>query len=246
MGRISLSLNCWFALTTDSSILDIIKFGYKIDFTSPPRQTCSPAAFPINKAESEAVDVALQELLRLGAIIKCTHLRDQFVSSIFTRPKKNGKIRIIINLKQLNGFIKYEHFKMEHLSAVLGLVEHNDWFCGLYLENAYFSVPVYPDHRRYLRFSWKGQLYEYQVLCFGLCSAPRAFTKIMKPVMVALRERGIKCSSYIDDFIFMADSSILVERHVRAASELLGNLGFSINFGKSRFSASRSYKHLGH
>jgi hypothetical protein len=40
----------------------------------------------------------------------------------------------------------------------------------------------------FLRFSWKGTIYEFQVLCFGLASAPRVFTKVLKPVFAFFRK----------------------------------------------------------
>ena len=40
-----------------------------------------------------------------------------FVCSLFVIPKKTGGFRPIVNLKPLNKFIKYEHFKMENLDS---------------------------------------------------------------------------------------------------------------------------------
>ena len=40
--------------------------------------------------------------------------QDDFVSSIFTREKRDGSYRMILNLKQPNKHTEYEHFKMEH------------------------------------------------------------------------------------------------------------------------------------
>ena len=40
----------------------------------------------------------------------------QVISSIFLRKKKNGSYRMILNLKGLNEFIEYKHFKMESLA----------------------------------------------------------------------------------------------------------------------------------
>jgi hypothetical protein len=92
------------------------------------------------------------------------------------RQKSNGKIRIILNLKPLNKFIKYEHFKMEHLGFVCDLIQSNDWLGSIDLSDAYFSVPIAREHRKYLKFFRGGKLYMYQVMVSGLTSAPRIFT----------------------------------------------------------------------
>ena len=43
---------------------------------------------------------------------------DQCLSALFILPKKDGGIRQIFNIKKLNEFIRYEHFKMEGFQVV--------------------------------------------------------------------------------------------------------------------------------
>ena len=59
------------------------------------------------------------------------------------------------------------------------------------LKDTYFSVIMAQQVRKLLRFSWQGQIYEFQCLPFGLSSAPRVFTKLMNPVTVLLHQRGL-------------------------------------------------------
>ena len=46
-------------------------------------------------------------------------------------------------------------------------------------------------------------LFEFKCLCFGISSAPRIFTKILKPVYAFFRQLGIRCIYYIDDSLIM-------------------------------------------
>ena len=39
-----------------------------------------------------------------------------FISTIFTRQKKDGSFRTILNLKHLNHYVNYKDFKMESLN----------------------------------------------------------------------------------------------------------------------------------
>ena len=50
---------------------------------------------------------------------------DQYVSPIFTRPKENGSLRIILNLKKLYESVEYYHFKMETFHSVLPSITEN-------------------------------------------------------------------------------------------------------------------------
>ena len=93
--------------------------------------------------------------------------------------KKNGKFRPVINLRKLNEFVEYFHFKMETLQHVTELLKRDAYFTSIDLENAHFSIPISKNLRKYLKFIWN-VLYEFVCLAFGLSSAPRVFTKIMK------------------------------------------------------------------
>ena len=65
---------------------------------------------------------------------------------------------------------------------------------------------VWVNHQKFLRFLWKETLYEFACLPFGLASAPRVFTKIMKPVVGLLRQLGIRIVIYLDDMLIMAQT----------------------------------------
>ena len=64
---------------------------------------------------------------------------------------------------------------------------------------AFFYVPIHPASRRYLRFVWVGRIYQYQVLCFGLSTAPQVFSRVMAPVSLLCHQRGIRLLRYFDD-----------------------------------------------
>ena len=42
---------------------------------------------------------------------------------VFIVPKKDGEYRMILNLKELNQYIEYHHFKMDTFESVLKLVK---------------------------------------------------------------------------------------------------------------------------
>ena len=89
---------------------------------------------------------------------------NQCVSNTFTRPRRSGGLRTIINLKQLNRYFKKIHFKMEHIMTIFPLIKRDMCMTSLDLKDAYFSLPIAKASRKYLRFLWQGQVYEYQCL----------------------------------------------------------------------------------
>lgn len=100
-------------------------------------------------------------------------------------------------------------------------------------------MPVAPEHQKFLRFFWKDVLYQYVCLPFGLCSAPRVFTKILKPLVARLRAMGIRLIIYLDDILVMGESPEEAVRHLNLIIDLLTSVGFLINYKKSVFSPSQ-------
>ena len=219
--------------------------GIKIDFISPPLQCSPPKPIQFGDEELSCIDVEIEKLVSKGAIIPVTQTKLQFVSNIFTRPKKSGGFRTIINLKKLNRHLAKRHFKMEHIPTILPLIKRNAFMTSIDLQDAYFSVPIVKRHRKYLRFMWRETLYEFQCLCFGLSLAPFYFTKAMKPIFSQLRREGIHCTHYIDDSLYINTSKEQLERDTARAKDLLQSLGFTINLEKSSFHPSKQITHLG-
>ena len=87
---------------------------------------------------------------------------------------------------------------MDTLRKVLNLIRPGGYMASLDLKHAYYTIPIAAEHRKYLKFVWEGQLREFQSLPMGLTSSPRIFTKIMKPVLASLRQKGYTNSGYID------------------------------------------------
>ena len=84
-------------------------------------------------------------MLKKGAITVEPPVQGQFLSSLFMVPKKSGDLRPVINLRPLNMFIAYRHFKMENVSLVKDLLSPNDWMTSVDLKDAYFTVPISVD-----------------------------------------------------------------------------------------------------
>ena len=169
---------------------------------------------------------------------------------VFVRPKKDGTHRMILNLKQLNENVEYKKFKMDTLESIVRLMRKDCFMCSLDLKNAYYTVPVAESHQAYLRFPWKlqgGPIKIYQYTCFpnGLSSAPRDFTKLLKPLLAFLRLRGVVIAAYIDDTYIQGASYTECKDGVQLTQQTFERLGFVINKEKSAFEPSKTLTMLG-
>ena len=168
-------------MTSDKAILEIIN-GIKIDFVDQPVQYRILKEIKCSNNEKLLIDIEIEKYIKQDIIHKVYHSENEFISQVFPRLKKSGGVRIISNLSELNLNIEYCHFKMENLNTVLGLIESNCFMASIDLKDAYFTVNVDPEYRKFLRFFWNDELYEFRCMPNGLSCAPRIFTKILKPI----------------------------------------------------------------
>jgi len=169
---VSTCLFNWQEITSDHWVLQVVK-GYQIKWIREPFQITPVITSVKSKEAFQLVEVEIQTLLTKQAVVLAHPCEDQFISRLFLVRKKDGSHRPVINLKPLNGYVQKQHFKMEGLGMVKNLIHPGNWMCSLDLKDAYHSVAISKEHRRYFRFIWKGQIYEFTCLPFGLCSTPR-------------------------------------------------------------------------
>jgi Reverse transcriptase (RNA-dependent DNA polymerase) len=241
-GQLSKYINIWESEIKDNYVNNII-IGYKIEFIRQPFQNHEYCSI-FTKAEESKVELCIDRLLHIGAIKKVKDVQNQFVSRVFTVPKSDNSCRLILNLKQLNEFIQYEHFQMEDYRSVCNILSKGMFAGTIDLKDAYHLVPIHEESRKYLRFRFRDQLYEYTCLPFGLASAPRVFTKIMRPIVGHLRKKGHLIIIFLDDILVINNSKALCEKSINSCRCLLQSLGFIIS-EKSQLIPNTRIKYLG-
>ena len=220
--------------------------GYMIDFVSQPHQLSVPQPPQFSAEQTQLISMEIKELLQKNAIEEVTPLLQLgFYSNLFLVPKKDGGQCPVINLKALNRFVQKEHFKMEGIHTVKDLLRQGDWLAKVDLKDAFFAVPIDHQHRKFLRFIFKGKTYQLNCLPFGLSSALWVFTKTLKPVLAILRKRGVKLIAYIDDILILAESRDLIQDQVTGMFYLLECLGFIVNRKKSILNPTQVIEFLG-
>ena len=95
---------------------------------------------------------------------------------------------------------------MDTLKDALYLIRPNCWMASIDIKDAYYSFRLAEPYRKYFKFIFEHELYEFKALCQGFGQAPRIFTKCLRPVLATLRARGIDIMAYLDDSFITADS----------------------------------------
>ena len=165
---------------------------------------------------------------------------DQYVSRIFEVPKKSGNFRLILDLSDLNHYIKKVHFKMDGLETIASLICPNDFLASLDCQDAFLTIAMHPDFYKFLCFDFEGVRYCFIALVFGLTCAPRIFSKLLKVPLSFIRLKGLKNTSWLDDILLVSSSSSLSSSHISFSRSLLESLGFIINDSKSHLIPSQT------
>ena len=92
---------------------------------------------------------------------------------------------MILNLKRLNENMPYVHLKMETIKSILTLVTPNSYMAKVDIKDACYSVPILPEHQKYLKFYLRGKFINLHA--FQMVFAPREFTELLKPLLSYLR-----------------------------------------------------------
>ena len=244
-GQISTHIDVWRQITSDKAILDIVR-GCQIEFVTQPIQYRVPNEPTFSQTELKFIYDDIARLESLCIVEKTIPCEGECISTIFTTPKKDGSRRLILNLKKLNKFIAYTKCKMETLKCAISLLKKNAWMTVLDSKDAYYSVPITLEHRKYLKFYFQGQLYCFTCLPNALSCAPMIFTKLLKPVFATLKSQGHLSVSYIDDVFLQADTLANLGTNIHVTTKLLLNLGFVIHGVKSTFSGTRTQPFVGY
>ncbi|KAI8437183.1 hypothetical protein MSG28_010510 [Choristoneura fumiferana] len=241
-GRLAKYARQWEGAPT--SIQKIIK-GYRIPFgKKPPLEGLRKNSFRFTTPASPQMDLEIRNLLESGALRKSLQARG-FLSTFFLRKKSDNTYRPIFNLKRLNEYVLTPKF---HLVNHLQIPRHlriKDFMMKVDISQAYFHIPIHPSHRRFLSMAYQGHVYEMTCLPFGLASAPSAFAMITNWIAQQLRRKGLRVIVYLDDFLFMHENSVVLERQVQCALTFLRNLGWHINPEKTSKKASMNLEYLG-
>ena len=242
-GNVANCILQWQALTSDPEILQIVR-GDVINFEGNPPANSIARNCNVSADTEARMNKEIRDMLEKGIIVPSSYEQGEYVSPIFPISKPDGSIRIILNLKKLNEYVQYLHFKMDNIKVVLANITKNCYMCSLDLKSAYHSVKIHENFQKYLKFEWNA-VYQYTCYPNGLGPCPRKFTKLMKVPLSHLREHGHFIVGYIDDFFLKGNSTEQCFHSLLTSTALLQRLGFTIHPVKSQLEPKQVIVFLG-
>ena len=237
----------WERLNASPWVLRTLAKGYRLQFAMRP-----PAFGEVifTEARGQAGAILQQEIVTLlekKAVreVPLSQSRSGFYSRYFLVKKRGGGLRPILDLRALNRHLKTFKFKMLTAKSLTRSIRLGDWFTSIDLKDAYFHIPIYPPHRKFLRFGFQGKVYEYTVLPFGMSLSPRVFVRCVETALAPLRQQGLRVASYIDDWLLCAGSAQEASQNTARVLSHVTSLGFNVNFAKSMLTPTQSTDFIG-
>ena len=133
-GKTKLHLNNWYKLTNDKWVLQTI-CGYHVELNRVTTQKYVPKPLRFDKTEQAKIAMEINRFLQCQIIEEVHSYMDSDMSisqTFLLVPKKDGTIRIILNLKAFNSdFMQNIHFKMETLKHAVDSMRKNCYFASM-------------------------------------------------------------------------------------------------------------------
>ena len=243
-GNTKLFAKNWKKLTSDKYILDIVTNGLRLDFKEFPENRQYQFR-PLKNDELDVVKAEVDKLLSKQVICESRRERNDYLSNVFNRNKKNGGKCMILNLKQFNTHITHRHFKMESIEKVIDIVRPNVYMTSIDLKDAFYSIPIHPEHQKYLKFVVLSKIYQYTCMLNGYGLAMRIFTKVSKVLFFYLRSKGFISVVFVDDSYLQGNTYKACLHNIENTIELLRNLGITIHPTKSILTTTQRIAFLG-
>ena len=161
---------------------------------------------PTSEDGEKILEHELEAMLKKGAIRIADLKTPGVISGFFARPKKTpGKFRLIILMKYTNSFIEYQKFWMTTTQDITRWVRAGYFFTSIDCSDAYFAIPLEKSEAKFTRFRWRGTIYDFLFIMFGMGPSARVFTKMIAAAIKFLREIfGILLVAYIDVLLIQA------------------------------------------
>lgn len=182
-------------------------------------------------------DAALEELHAVGKIelVPPDEIANTVISPLGAVPKPEpNKVRVIHDLSLfVNDHVITRDLSLPTIEDFLRFVHEGCWMWKRDWRGGYQQLWVEASSRRLLGFEWKGRVWRFAVLPFGLNSSVADFCQFSMFVRALLLQGAVLCWVYIDDLFGLNSSYEAAWRDFRKAADLHDALQVEENVQKA-------------
>ncbi|KAF9758233.1 Retrovirus-related Pol polyprotein from transposon, partial [Nosema granulosis] len=147
--------------------------------------------------------------------------------------KKDGSVRMCIDFRALNKVTIRDKYPLPRIDEILDRLSGAKIFSNLDATSGYYQIGIDEKDKEKTAFAWKGGLYEFNRMPFGLCNAPATFQRAMDEIIG-------NCFSdfvipYLDDIIIFSRNETEHLQHLNIVLNKLKASGLALNKKKCNF-----------
>ena len=135
--------------------------------------------------------------------------KNPWASPVVIVNKKDGTQHFCVDYQGLNKTTKIDRYPLSRIDKLLETFRTADWFTTLDLTSGYWQVEMNEAGKEKTAFIIHKGLYEFNVMPFGLCNAPRTFQRLMNFVLQDFLGKFV--AVYLDDIILYSKT---FEQHI--------------------------------
>ena len=158
-------------------------------------------------------------------------------------PKKNGKLRLVIDYRQLNNQTVKSCWPIPSIEEIFDTLEGSAYFTTIDMSWGFYQLPMDAKSQDYTAFSTPFGSFKWLRMPMGLTNSPPTFQSLMEIVLAKLIWKTTV--PYLDDCIIFAATP---DEHLKRVREVLSRFraaNLKINPLKSEFSRTK-VQFLGH
>ena len=203
----------------------------KYPYTIRVRSDATPFAVAVpRRVPCPLLDKVKAELQRMmeSDVIKEVTEPTAWVSPMVPVPKKDGSVRICVDLTKLNRSVQREQFQLPTSEQVFAQLQGAKYFSTLDASSGFWQIPLSEDCSSLTTFITPFGCYRFTRLPFGITSGPEVFHRTMQHMLAG--QPGMAC--YMDDILVWGSTAEEHDVRLREVLERCRSHGVKLNPSK--------------
>ena len=176
------------------------------------------------------VKTELDRMKQLGVIVPVKEPTD-WCSGMVVVPKQQDKVRICVDLTQLNKSVSRKHHQLPAVEQTLAQLAGAKLFSKLDANSGFWQIPLSPESSLLTTFITPFGRFCFQRLPFGITSAPEHFQCQMAEILQDME--GVVC--HMDDILVHGKNHDEHGRRLKSVLHRLQESGLTLNAEKCEF-----------
>ena len=187
---------------------------------------------PLHLKEYLIVELALMHKYGIITVLPFS----KYASPIFAERKPNGKLRLLVDLREVNSLIADDYTNNNHpvrtLSDAAQHLAGKSLFCKLDCSQAYHCLQM-ADQRsvEMFAFNFASSTFAYKRLAQGFSRSVSVFSSFMREYLDPVVNAD-QCAQYVDDIGIAANNATDLTRNIRAVFKCIRQAGLKLTIEK--------------